>query len=608
MPEDKGRTVVGGIEVTAKEDKVLTAAEQRKLQAEGLKVRQYAKDFNPNVPQIDGDGNLNFFLPNYGVEEYLLDRASWQKQLNTITGEPGWFYFKIFFNFNTEYGLLGGILNGPGYGNDFVDDNSNGHPSVNTAINYLNSIKNRYSSQKIPDRMLALYKFVGTLSYISCEAPWFFKGISGLNNIKGAYTSDFNKNKNITIQCSEDAVDMRLGTLLDLYKYACYDNINCKEIIPSNLRKFDMAILVFHVPIKFYQTPIDLTGQVGNEVNGKPIYKNGNGQGFKRIPTTSEINKEARGFSNSISFKLYSFVNCEIDMESLNPTEGDSISNEMAFTTGKNGIKINYDRVYEHRMNEWSQMMFGTDGFYYNVNEPNDNNSFMGGFGNTNSYKLNDMDLKNEFVARQEKLIELIPQHKINEYSEHIISNFIRNLSRNPDAAGDSKALGEYSPINYQLENLNSPTSAYFRDKLVDLKSPFGGLLTNYSNGNLYGTFTQVHSHYYSNKLKYFKEGTITDGNIYQYDLGRTGDMSNRKNTQYLDKKLTKLKEGNIENHENIDISLGTKNDLKLNYNSQAAKSSYNPLGIDGLYDENKSWFRNLIDSVWGQTKSTFGF
>ena len=97
MPEDKGRTGVGGIEVTAKEDKVLTAAEQRKLQAEGLKVRQYAKDFNTNVPQIDGDGNLNFFLPNYGVEEYLLDRASWQKQLNTITGEPGWFYFKIFF-------------------------------------------------------------------------------------------------------------------------------------------------------------------------------------------------------------------------------------------------------------------------------------------------------------------------------------------------------------------------------------------------------------------------------------------------------------------------------------------------------------------------------
>ena len=152
-------------------------------------------------------------------------------------------------------------------------------------------------------------------------------------------------------------------------------------------------------------------------------------------------------------------------------------------------------------MNEWSQMMFGSDGFYYNVNEPNDNNSFKGGFDNSNSYKLNDTQDKNQFKIRQEKLIELRNANKnLNEYSENIISNFIRNLSTNPDAAGNSKALGNYSPTGYELENLNSTTSVYYRNKLVDLQSPFGGLLTNYSNGNLYGTFTQVHSQYYSNK------------------------------------------------------------------------------------------------------------
>lgn len=590
-----------------------------KIQEEGYKVKQYSKDYNdPSIVSSDGDGNLNFQLPIYGVEEYLLDRAAWQKQLYSITGEPGWFYFKIFFNFNSDYGLLGGILNDTTeevdhFDFDYVDEwnedlndfipspkttisKKRERTSINTAIKYLYSIKNRYKQEKISHRMLALYKFVGSLSYISCEAPWFFKGVSGLNTIKGAYLNDFNKDKNIIIQCSEDAVDMRLGTLLDLYKYACYDNINCKEIIPANLRKFDMSILVFHVPIKFHQTKIAVNN---NEVDNL---------GFKSIPTNNEITSNNLSFSNSISFKLYSFMNCEIDSDSINGWIGDNLNNESAFTLGKNAIKINYDRVYEHRMNEWDQMMFGTDGFYYNINEPDDIFSPKGGINdNENSYKLNTPKI-NKFNDRTKFLSSITSINSLNEYSEHIISNFIKSQS---EIEGNSKANSNFQPTTFGFENLNSPESVYQRDKLIDLKGNFsslkpGSILANYANGNLYGTFTQVKSQYYKNKDKWFKEGTISSGNLYGYDLGRTGDFENRKNTEYLNKKLEQLKTGV---GTPLDIStFGTKNEFKLEWSSQTAKNSYNTYKKDGLYDENKSWFRNLVDSVWGQTKASFGF
>ena len=71
-------------------------------------------------------------------------------------------------------------------------------------------------------------------------------------------------------------------------------------------------------------------------------------------------------FSNMMSFKLFTFLNCEIDCENVNEYYLDGMSNEQPFQLGNNQMKIKYDRVYEHRMNEWAQMFFGSDGFYYN--------------------------------------------------------------------------------------------------------------------------------------------------------------------------------------------------------------------------------------------------
>ena len=298
----------------------------------------------PQVQQVtqinvDESGNLEFNLPRYGYAQYINDLQAWQKQYRDINGQTGWFYFKLFFNFRTDYGLLGGILK------DYLAEIE----SVNTAIGYLKSIDKNYSNCKINDRILSLCKFANILKHITIDVPWFFKGVSGLGEIPYPYTEDFQKERKITITCSEEAMDMRIGTLLDLYKYACFDNINCKEIIPSNLRKFEMSLIIMHVPLKFHHEPTIFSD--GTEYDGKGLV----------------IDND---FSKLASFKMFTFQNCEIDLQGIGSYYGDQVSNETPFPMGKTQISRKYSRVVEHRMNEWNEFMLGDDGFYYNNEVP----------------------------------------------------------------------------------------------------------------------------------------------------------------------------------------------------------------------------------------------
>ena len=101
-----------------------------------------------------------------------------------------------------------------------------------------------------------------------------------------------------------------------------------------------MCILIFSAPIKF----------IHNTYQGN----------FKSLYNNSVTNKP----HNIMSFKLYKFLNCEIDIESLGGYITDDIKNDQPFALGQNSIKIKYDRVYEYNMNEYMGFMFGSDGIY----------------------------------------------------------------------------------------------------------------------------------------------------------------------------------------------------------------------------------------------------
>lgn len=293
-------------------------------------------------------------VPKWGYKDFINERASWLKGLDSAYGEPAFFYFKIFFKFDTSYGLLGGILN---------DTSGQIYSRSNTAEKYLSMNAGLYNQENLSNRCVALKKFVRSLSWISSKAPWFFNSVKDANLGMTMHFENLTQKKTLEIGCLEEAIDMRLNTLFDLYKYACYDSINMKEIIPENLRKFDMDIVVFQAPLRYYQTSVrDLK-------NRTAYYKNMYDQDM----------------NNRFTFKLFSFINCEFDYESLNTLMPSEFTNGSPFQS-KPSFKINYDRVYTHIQNEYAQILFGDTGLMWSpTNNGNGKKTFINNVDTTSA-------------------------------------------------------------------------------------------------------------------------------------------------------------------------------------------------------------------------------
>lgn len=298
---------------------------------------QFEYDGSGRIASRDANTDQTLLdVPAWGYKDFINERVSFQKGLDSIATQPAWLYFKLFFKFDTSYGLLGGIMKSSD-GSKFAANN--------TAIQYLTRNWSK-TNDNMGARRKSLVKFVRSLSYISSYAPWFFKSVKDVNNALNMNLDNLTAEKSIEIECSEEATDLRLLTLMDFYKYAAYDAINQKEILPENLRKFDLDVVVFQSPIRYLQTSTrDLKGR-------KTVYKNLN----------------SANMTDRMSFKLFSFQGCEIDYSTLNTMLPQTFSNQTPFQSSPT-FKIKYDRVYQHNQNEFAKVLFGDSGFLWSQNE-----------------------------------------------------------------------------------------------------------------------------------------------------------------------------------------------------------------------------------------------
>lgn len=286
---------------------------------------------------------LGFSFPDWTYGDWLNERNIWQRGLYSFGGEPNWFYFKVFFKFNTQHGLLGGLLN-----------NTDVMQSTNSAGKYLKLANNTYGNSKLLERLIALKKFASILSRIQTHTPWFFKSVKGLD--KASYTGvDLGKEKSIELTTLADSVDLRLTTLFELYKFACFDDINNRELIPENLRKFEMSVLIYSTPISFLHDSLYYNGK---QSTFKSVINNGAAENNLDVTAT---------FKNTLSYKMYTFKNCEFSLPEISSLMPNDVNNESPFKIAEGGsLKITYDKCYVHTSNELMGMMFGSDGFYYN--------------------------------------------------------------------------------------------------------------------------------------------------------------------------------------------------------------------------------------------------
>ena len=291
------------------------------------------------------DAELLFKVPDWGYQDFIRERTSWQKGYDSATGEPGWFYFKVFFRFDTNTGLLGGLL---GEEND-RGEVGEGPAQYDCAVRYLEMNAPHYTKMDMMGRANSLRKFGAILSFINGHAPWFFDSIGGLDKATSPELTQPFKDRHIEIGFKEDAVDMRITNLIDLYKYSVFDYIGMKEVVPQNLRQFDMTVVLFHTPLRWYHT-------------GMQTMRRGTFQ-YKSLSDTD--------MENRMSYKMYTFKGCEFVPESLGNVYPSEVNNQQPFHLGASKIQISYKRVYQHTFNEWGQFMIGDDGVYYD--SPNGN-------------------------------------------------------------------------------------------------------------------------------------------------------------------------------------------------------------------------------------------
>lgn len=228
------------------------------------------KDPGLSIQKIEND-MLRFRFSRFQNDHYL---SQWDCPSTT--------YFKIFFYFNgfdgnsmVPQGLLGlahtdmvndlyDNLFGEGASMEKVNQykNSDGSYSfANTALNYL-LINNEIEHAQ------QLYMFIDLLSKINMYSPWYWQKVEGLgDSLEQVYKDKYEPIK-LKITTLPDSADNRIGTLLDLYKSACYSQSRRCEVVPANLRRFDMGIFLFEAP-SAYNREQGITSNADSTMNFK---------------------------------------------------------------------------------------------------------------------------------------------------------------------------------------------------------------------------------------------------------------------------------------------------------------------------------------------------
>lgn len=277
---------------------------------------------------------------------------------------PGHYFFRLLFYFyNGDNSIInnGGLLY-PSWQNYTEDDKNkidskevkteNQQKSESSYNMNVDMIKRLYDDNSAwaylmlnceYERAELLKQFVELLSNINMRSPWYFSAIEGLDaalerkQITDGKMIIEETRKKITIKCLPDAYDTRIATLLDLYKSVVWSWQSKKEILPANLRKFDMGLYIFSSPVKKMhgEEKIPIGG-----VNFSDKYAN-IGQSPNYIT----------------SYKYIEFHNCEIDYNS--GKSGLNNINNIEGTTQEYSIDIYFDDCYENRYNEFMMMNIG---------------------------------------------------------------------------------------------------------------------------------------------------------------------------------------------------------------------------------------------------------
>lgn len=206
------------------------------------------------------------------------------------------------------------------------------------------------------DRADTLVRFVKLLQKINVELPWFWQSVSGLE-----VTRQYGKMEEpwwgaekpkLEIECLEN-IELTSFALIDLYKKAAYDFNRWVEIIPKNLRHFELTVFVTEV--RTFQQKV--SDALKDSKDNYGLY----GDSQSTINSDVSVNTDMSVDAKPIVVTKLSY--CEFDIESTSDLFADLTKNpEMA----KSKISIFWNNVEQVRQ------LYG-----YNINANQDNSTVL---------------------------------------------------------------------------------------------------------------------------------------------------------------------------------------------------------------------------------------
>jgi hypothetical protein len=207
------------------------------------------------------------------------------------------------------------------------------------------------------ERANSLKKFVNLLSQISSESPWYFQEVTG---VEEALTREnwkvSEERKKISIKCLNDPIDHRIESLLSLYRSIVWSQTRKCEVLPANLRKFDMGMFIFSGLTNGVTHTKVVNPNKWNDIKLEDFIKRGGSLAeFEWNYIGNEENwQEDR---HTAPYKYLEFHNCEISMDSIK--SGYSQLNNGTGFEQEFTIDIYFDECYENEYNPYIMNMFG---------------------------------------------------------------------------------------------------------------------------------------------------------------------------------------------------------------------------------------------------------
>lgn len=292
----------------------------------------------------------------------------------------------------------------------------------------------QFLKQRSIKRQQMLNAFRNGLRFINEKCPYYFQSIGGLDQLLKVDIKNFHKAGSkpqragtLTVDCME-SIDMRIFALSELYRKAIYDYTYHRVMLPENLRKFRMWLVVSEI------RNIQLTYGMNDVLNpfSIPSVAKGanfldsfnsqsglldNTQGLLQKSTNPNMDYQDKFGSYTLGpyAFIYQFDQCEFDFDESYPSYSSIDNKGGSAVTNKFKIHVGRVKDYKIQFNELSDVIQKKDNIKQMV---------LSDVWGSKLSKYNDYD-----YAGSEGIESVDFSDKANpsEYFAQLASNFITN-------------------------------------------------------------------------------------------------------------------------------------------------------------------------------------